>query len=156
MTWFKAKEHCEGKGAKLVEINSEEENTALVDEINRLGYPEKKMHFWIGLTDSRSEGKWRLASSGLKPSYENWHDDQPDNFCARLRIGPHSSWTSTWSDINCNWDWIWQYRWNQRSKWTMHALCEFDSSTQSSSTEGTTTEDIKAESTTMEGLSTKS
>ena len=38
MTWFEAKEHCEGIGGKLVEIDSEEENTALVDEINRRGY----------------------------------------------------------------------------------------------------------------------
>ena len=38
MTWFKAKDHCEREGGKLVEIDSEEENTALVDEINRRGY----------------------------------------------------------------------------------------------------------------------
>ena len=38
MTWFEAKDHCEKEGGKLVEIDSEEENTALVDEINRKGY----------------------------------------------------------------------------------------------------------------------
>ena len=38
MTWFEAKDHCEGESGKLVEIDSEEENTALVDEINRRGY----------------------------------------------------------------------------------------------------------------------
>ncbi len=37
MTWFEAKDHCEREGGKLVEIDSEEENTALVDEINRRG-----------------------------------------------------------------------------------------------------------------------
>ena len=41
MTWFAAKYHCERKGGKLVEIDSEEENTALVDEINRKGYDNK-------------------------------------------------------------------------------------------------------------------
>ena len=35
MTWFFAKDHCEKEGGKLVEIDSEEENTALVEEINR-------------------------------------------------------------------------------------------------------------------------
>ena len=38
MTWYAAKDRCKAKGGKLVEIDSEEENTALVDEINRRGY----------------------------------------------------------------------------------------------------------------------
>ena len=38
MTWFAAKNYCKREGGKLVEIDSEEENTALVDEINRKGY----------------------------------------------------------------------------------------------------------------------
>ena len=64
MSWFAAKEHCEGKGGKLVEINSEEENIALVDEINRRGYADRNMHFWIGLTEmTEVEGEWRLVSS---------------------------------------------------------------------------------------------
>ena len=31
MTWFEGKDHCEGGGGKLVEIDSDEENIALVD-----------------------------------------------------------------------------------------------------------------------------
>ena len=38
MNWYNAKEFCEREGGKLVEIDSEEENTALVDKINRKGY----------------------------------------------------------------------------------------------------------------------
>ena len=38
MDWFKANDHCKEKGGKLVEINSKEENTFLVLEINRKGY----------------------------------------------------------------------------------------------------------------------
>ena len=49
MSWFDANEHCKNEGGKLVEIDSEEENTALVEKINRRGY--KNMNFWIGLTD---------------------------------------------------------------------------------------------------------
>ena len=62
MTWFEAQEHCEGEGGKLVEIDSEEENTALVVEINRRGYAVKNINFWLGLSDLESEGDWRLAS----------------------------------------------------------------------------------------------
>ena len=38
MTWYAAKDRCKAKGGKLVEIDSEEENTALVNKINRKGY----------------------------------------------------------------------------------------------------------------------
>ena len=48
MFWLEADEHCKGKGGKLVEIDSEKENTALVEEINRRGYPDKNMSFWMG------------------------------------------------------------------------------------------------------------
>ena len=40
MTWYAAKDRCKAKGGKLVEIDSEEENTFLVLEINRKGYDD--------------------------------------------------------------------------------------------------------------------
>ena len=139
MTWFAAKEHCARIGGKLVEIDSEEENTALVVEINRRGYTKKKMNFWLGLSDLETEGDWRLASNGLKPSYLNWAFNQPNNKwgnenCARIRIYPLLDWEDTWSDIDCNsnkgyYTWI-----------SMHAICEFDPSKESPSTEIFSTE----------------
>ena len=72
-----------------------------MEEINRRGYTNRNMNFWIGLTDLGSEGYWWLASNGL-----NWHANQPNNrglieHCARIRIRPSSYWKDTWSDINC-------------------------------------------------------
>ena len=106
MHWFDAALYCKSKGGNLVEIDSEEESTALVAEITRRGYTDRKMNFWIGLTDLRYEGDWRLASSGLKPSYVNWHDGEPNNAynnedCAWIRIGTYKDWKGTWADINC-------------------------------------------------------
>ena len=135
MSWFDANDHCKSKGGKLVEIDSEEENTGLVDEINKQGFTEREMNFWMGLTDMESEGDWRLASNGLKPQYENWHKDpidpskdQPNNGggdqdCARLRIGPISSWKDTWSDVNCK---SVTLRNGDNPLFSMHALCEFE------------------------------
>ena len=78
MNWSEANEDCDAKGGKLVEINSEEENTALVEEIKRREY--EKMNFWIGLTDRKSERDWVLESSGLTPAYTNWGDTEPNNW----------------------------------------------------------------------------
>ena len=80
MSWSDAKEHCAGEGGKLVEIDSEEENTALVEEIIRRGYKDRHMHFWIGLNELKRDGDWRLASNGLKPSYQNWHEGEKQKF----------------------------------------------------------------------------
>ena len=54
MNWIEAKEHCEREGGKLVEIDSEEENTALVDEINRRGY---KIYYIIMIRIYSSAGE---------------------------------------------------------------------------------------------------
>ena len=160
MSWFAAKEHCEGEGGKLVEIDSEEENLALVEEINKRGYVDRNMHFWIGLTDlkndtaeeedknyeddkddeddeddgdDRDDGDWRLASSGLKPSYLNWHEGEPEEggneHCARLRTGNTSSWKDMWSDVDCNVHQIIQGTFPAPPQLvSLHALCEFDPS----------------------------
>ena len=48
LSWFEAYDHCKNQGAKLVEIDSEGENTALVNEITRRGYEQRGMNFWIG------------------------------------------------------------------------------------------------------------
>ena len=95
MSWYQAENYCKKKGMKLVEINSDEENRAIVDEINMKGYKDRKMYFWMGMTDLREEGNWKLASSGENASYLNWdkRTKEPDNYgeqgegCAFLRAG---------------------------------------------------------------------
>ena len=127
MTWFEANVHCNGEGGKLVEIDSEEENRALAEEINERGYTEAKKNFWMGLTDRKTEGDWRLESNNKPPSYLNWDNDdgQPTNYggiedCARLRMGKES-WKDKWSDLSCS---------TRKSIYmgpiTLHALCEFE------------------------------
>ena len=136
MDWFKANDHCKEKGGKLVEIDSEDENTALVEEINRKGYKTRNMNFWIGLTDKRSEGDWRLASNDLRPSFQKWAEGEPRNLldadCALLRVGPIDSWKDTWAAMDCN-----QMSISGEIQVSMYALCEFDPPKESS--EGTST-----------------
>ena len=70
MNWFEAKAHCKTEGGNLVEIDSKEENTALVEEIKRRGFSDRL--FWMGMTDRGSEGEWILETNGSEPSHLNW------------------------------------------------------------------------------------
>ena len=104
MTWSEANEACKNMGARLVEIDSKAENNRIVKEIRKMGYKER--HFWMGLTDLRKEGVWRLESTGRKPSYTNWAAGEPNDAaggedCAHLRIGPRPNYNDTWVDQDC-------------------------------------------------------
>ena len=51
MTWEEAQAHCLADEAKIVEIETAEENSALTAEILRQGLDGKQLLFWLGLID---------------------------------------------------------------------------------------------------------
>ena len=115
MTWLQAKNFCEGlENSRLVEIDSEEENSAISAEMHKLGSPV----IWLGLTDRRSEGHFVLESTGQSPSFTKWCcGDQPDNSgrgedCATLKAIPWND----WNDMDCN---LSHHYWGRLS-----AICE--------------------------------
>ena len=139
MSWFAANDYCKSVGAKLAEINSREENQAIVAEIIRGGYKKNSMFFWVGLTDKDKEGTWKLASNGADADYLNWdksfaHNPEPNNHngsedCAHIRTGPCGNWKDEWADLNCNEDGVritcTRSTSSKSAEYSMHALCEF-------------------------------
>ena len=134
MSWFEANEHCKSIGANLVEIDSEEENEAIVEEIHQRGY--RSMFYWIGLTDKDEEGTWTLASNGTKAEYLNWDKSyttkpEPNNHngnehCAHLRLGDCVGWRmGAWADLDCNKDTLVMICRSKRLQMSMAAICEF-------------------------------
>ena len=75
-TWENAKRECEKRYAKLVKVESREEN----DFIKTLLLPtDKDGNYWIGLSDSDNEGDWMWTDGTQLDSdgYKNWGDNQP-------------------------------------------------------------------------------
>jgi hypothetical protein len=117
MTQIEAKKFCEEEQqvpARLVEIDSAEENRAIIDEIKRQNFLSRKIKFWLGITDRHSEGHWVLESTGKSVVFTNWNSGEPNNAgrsgsenCAIIASGSDYM----WNDIFCNSPW-----------WT--ALCE--------------------------------
>merc|ERR1712203_190403 len=67
MTQSEAKKFCEEEQevpARLIEIDSVEENNAIQAEMNRRG----AIHVWFGITDKFSEGHWRCSPPGRRLS----------------------------------------------------------------------------------------
>ena len=76
-TWENAKEECEEWNARLVKVESSEENDFIKKEL----LPAKYGNYWIGLSDSDNEGDWMWTDGTQLDSdgYKNWGDNQPKN-----------------------------------------------------------------------------
>eukprot|EP00063_Salmo_salar_P090461 XP_014065296.1 PREDICTED: C-type lectin domain family 4 member M-like isoform X2 [Salmo salar] len=96
-TWKESREDCLKRGADLVIINSDMEQTFLFN---------LKKRVWIGLTDSVNEGTWKwVDDTPLTTRY--WNDKQPDSEdpsgeedCVEI----HKDWIplTAWNDMSCD------------------------------------------------------
>merc|ERR1719188_2733432 len=131
MTQSEAKKFCEEEQevpAHLVEIDSAEENRAIIAEIQRRNFFSRKIEFWLGITDRHSEGHWVLESTGKSVNFTNWNSGEPNNG----NVYPGSE-----NCVNINTWWINQdpsgslWKWNDvdckhkpGNGWIRTALCE--------------------------------
>ena len=104
--------------ARLVEIESAEENSAIIAEIKRRNFVSRKIEFWLGITDRQSEGHWVSESTGKSVILTNWSSGEPNNSgnpgnenCANIQ-----GWNYKWNDRKCN-D-------KTGNGWMRTALCE--------------------------------
>ena len=143
MSWQESDKYCKEMGARIIGINSREENEAIVAEIRRRGYNRTNKFFWIGMTDKDEEGIWKLASNDKNASYLNWATNrgarpEPNNHagnehCALLRTGGCSEWDhSGWADYDCSKKYL-KITCTAKhggiisdTTYSMNALCEFE------------------------------
>ncbi|XP_061123953.1 CD209 antigen-like protein C isoform X2 [Syngnathus typhle] len=79
-TWEESKSLCGYLNSDLVKIDSLDKQTFLERRLrDKMAFPEDK--FWIGLTDSKSEGQWLWGDgSPLNASLTFWGRGEPDNW----------------------------------------------------------------------------
>ena len=98
MSWKQAEAFCNFMNARLVKIDSRDEQsfikTIAPDSIVEWGY-------WIGLTDAEMENHWKWSDGSPLGNYANWGAYEPNNIqveedCATL-------FHEVWYDIPCDW-----------------------------------------------------
>jgi len=74
--WSDAKKACDDVGGHLVIIETQEEQNALMEMMDRSGMGRDR--FWIGATDEAQEGTWKWVD-GSPLAYTNWDVGEPSN-----------------------------------------------------------------------------
>nr|XP_029513094.1 C-type lectin domain family 4 member M-like [Oncorhynchus nerka] len=89
-SWKESRQDCRDRGADLVVIKSQEQQTL----VNWLC--GRKNYVWIGLTDSVSEGTWKwVDDTPMTTKY--WNSGQPDSMCCFF----YRYWNSGQPDSMC-------------------------------------------------------
>ncbi|XP_055004090.1 perlucin-like protein, partial [Boleophthalmus pectinirostris] len=117
LTWTQSEEECVTLGGHLVKINSREEQSFLYKRLRDL-MTENEDKFWIGLTDSESEGVWKWTDGSLLDTnltfwFKNGAQTEPDNWtynnkypegedCVRMGEKTDGYEYKCWFDKHCN------------------------------------------------------
>ncbi|XP_053292805.1 C-type lectin domain family 4 member E [Pleuronectes platessa] len=112
LTWNQSRTKCTSMRGDLVVINNREEQRFLQSRLMiKMDNPEDK--FWIGLTDSKNEGKWLwVDDTRLDPSLKFWRHYEPDNGKGPNPYGQNypdgedcvrmgEEYLQSWSDTSC-------------------------------------------------------
>ncbi|KAJ0003537.1 hypothetical protein NQD34_008635 [Periophthalmus magnuspinnatus] len=132
LTWTSSKDKCQSKRGDLIKIESREKQEFLDGRV-RLLMDAKDEKFWIGLTDSQTEGEWLWTDgSPLNQSLEFWtkneHNTEPDNWkeedvdgenCAIIGEIMFINGLKSWYDNSCKK----KYRFICEKKATRSATC---------------------------------
>ncbi|XP_055004135.1 CD209 antigen-like protein C [Boleophthalmus pectinirostris] len=105
--WADSRADCISRGGDLLVINNLEEQMTINNNYPKITAtgPQWKMGFWIGLTDTVSNGTWVWVNNATENNTRYWQTDQPSNeeslsgHCAAFARNV-LSWKS-WYNRNC-------------------------------------------------------
>ncbi|XP_038151962.1 uncharacterized protein LOC119790490 [Cyprinodon tularosa] len=109
-SWTESRDSCRRLGGDLVKIDNRDEQVFLEIRL-RDWMEESEDKFWIGLTDSKKEGRWLWADgSPLNESLTFWSKGQPNDGnkrnpagedCVRMWLRGGAGDLKRWFDMSC-------------------------------------------------------
>merc|ERR1719209_2348094 len=100
-TWYESRGECQQSGGYLIEIDSPEEQQAIMEEIHRNGW-EMDLGFWIGLTDIFHDGTWVWDHLGRPLDFSNWASGEPNNLNGLQHCAALEPYDCEWIDVGCD------------------------------------------------------
>ncbi|XP_060564881.1 SCO-spondin-like isoform X2 [Ruditapes philippinarum] len=103
MTFDAAQKTCHGRNASLVHVQSTVENSFVVSYLK--SHNDSDTGWWLGMTDSVTEGNWEWSDLNQKVNFTFWNDKQPDNdgaYGAENCAVFLAEFQYKWNDIACN------------------------------------------------------
>merc|ERR1712130_563219 len=103
-TWYDSRRECKQSGGYLVEVDSQEEQDAILREIASRGWDgDTHFGFWIGLTDIFHDGTWVWDNLGKPLDFSYWAPGEPNNWgglqhCAAIKLWGENG---KWDDVGC-------------------------------------------------------
>ncbi|XP_060666922.1 C-type lectin domain family 4 member K-like [Drosophila nasuta] len=73
VNWFEAVNKCLERGGHLTSIKNEDEFNGIKEKL------QENENYWIDINDLADEGEFISIATGRKPSYLNWHANEPNN-----------------------------------------------------------------------------
>merc|ERR1712080_564640 len=100
-SWLEAVEFCGKLKSRLIELNSPEKFKSIIQV---LGTKSKGQHWWVGASDSRTEGTWLWENSqtNLSKSSHLWEEGRPHRFENALDCALLDSDTMKLVDEDCS------------------------------------------------------
>ena len=107
-TWYESRRECRQSGGYLVEVDSQEEQDAILGEIRSRGWDgDTHFGFWIGLTDIFHDGTWVWDHLGKPLAFSAWAPGEPNNWgglqhCAAIKVSEYGTRRmGVWDDVGC-------------------------------------------------------
>lgn len=109
-SWQEASDQCISLGARLVTIQSADENRFVSRMANDM---------WLGATDHDREGDW-VWVTGEPWDYSNWYPGEPNNCCPAQYCGPQECTPESYLTIDST------GQWNDTPDGQMQFVCEWE------------------------------
>ncbi|XP_049419305.1 CD209 antigen-like [Epinephelus fuscoguttatus] len=120
LTWSSSRAWCQTQGGDLLVINSEPEQSFVLESSRTLESSSSSSRLWIGLTDAQEEGEWSwvdgspvssdlqfwLNRPGLGTEPDDWKLDDPlGEDCGHIDTSENT--LESWMDGSCNKPYRW-------------------------------------------------